>query len=155
MINHQHLVHLLMSNICVHVRAARGFPMQNPGREASLRELLASLQADAELLSKGPSAEVSCSSGASAGSVAAEEAAAAAAAAAGVMVPAELQQQLTRLTQNCAELGEAVLQLDVQVQQVRHTPWTDTAGGGQEYEVPLHAALPMCACVCLSSEVAA
>lgn len=41
------------------------------------------------------------------------------------MVAGQLQQQLAKLTQNCAELGEAVLQLDMQLQQVRVVACTD------------------------------
>jgi hypothetical protein len=91
--------------------------LQNPAREASLRELLANLQADVELLlSKASSAaeerasnDASCAEG-SAGTAAAESA--------GFVLAEQLQQQLAKLTQNCAELGEAVLQLDLQLQQV-------------------------------------
>lgn len=90
--------------------------LQNPGREASLRELLANLQADVEqLLSKAPSAagesEVSSCTDTSANSGAAADAP-------GEALAVQLQQQLAKLTQNCAELGEAVLQLDLQLQQV-------------------------------------
>lgn len=82
-----------------------------------MRELLAALQADVEhLQSKAPStagenSATSCCTDASSGSAAAEDA--------GFVLAGQLQQQLAKLTQNCAELGEAVLQLDLQLQQVR------------------------------------
>jgi hypothetical protein len=91
--------------------------LQNPARVASLRELLANLQADVELLlSKASSAaedrgsEDAASSDASAGAAVGGNA--------GFVLAEQLQQQLAKLTQNCAELGEAVLQLDLQLQQV-------------------------------------
>lgn len=91
--------------------------LQNPARETSLRELLANLQADVELLlSKASSAaedrgsdDAACTDG---------SAAAAAGRNAGFVLAEQVQQQLAKLTQNCAELGEAVLQLDLQLQQV-------------------------------------
>lgn len=89
--------------------------LQNPGREASLRELLANLQADVEELqcsaAAGDSSDASCStSGLSCSAATPEDA--------GCVQAGQLQQQLAKLTQNCAELGEAVLQLDLQMQQV-------------------------------------
>lgn len=89
--------------------------LQNPGREASLRELLANLQADLEQLqfsaAAGDSSDASCSASGLSGSAATPEDA-------GCVQAGQLQQQLAKLTQNCAELGEAVLQLDLQMQQV-------------------------------------
>lgn len=86
-----------------------------------MRELLANLQADVEqLMSKAPGSagdrdsDESCCTDGSDGSAAGEDA--------GFVLAGQLQQQLAKLTQNCAELGEAVLQLDVQMQQVRNWP---------------------------------
>jgi hypothetical protein len=89
--------------------------LQNPGREASLRELLANLQADVEQLqctaAAGDSSDASCCTSGSSGSAGVPDDA-------GCVQAGQLQQQLAKLTQNCAELGEAVLQLDLQMQQV-------------------------------------
>jgi hypothetical protein len=89
---------------------------QTPDREASLRELLANMQADVALLMSSASSSKAASTSSIDGA-----ADAGAAMAAATVLPQQLQQQLAKLTQNCAELGEAVLQLELQLQQVWDT----------------------------------
>lgn len=140
-------------------------PSKAPGQDASLRQLLASLQthlgqltsivgtptaaagaADASQGAAGSTAEpqepafggggdgsiVSASAGAKSGNACSARptpaaAAAGASEAAGVEQQREQQEQLARLTVACEELNEAVMQVEVQLQQVRC--WVGIAWG--------------------------
>jgi hypothetical protein len=90
---------------------------QSAKRDNGLRELLANMQADVEQLqfkaasASGGDTDESCCTVGSSGSAVSEDA--------GFVLAGQLQQQLAKLTQNCAELGEAVLQLELQLEQVR------------------------------------
>jgi hypothetical protein len=84
------------------------------------------MQADVEQLqlkaasASGNDTDDSCCTEGSSGSAVPEDA--------GIVLAGQLQQQLAKLTQNCAELGEAVLQLELQLEQVRQ-PWPSCCAG--------------------------